>query len=433
MRISKTIFLTVVGALSLGAMTVLDSRPRLSLDNREDATVLEPVYAPPVEAVETTQLQPGETLSALFMRASIVGADLASLLRAVNTRKSLRSLDVGTEITIRRWAGRSETRSIELEFNPDTTIRVMRSDTGWTTALVLTPIVLDTMFVTGVIAAGKSLYESVAQDPSVALPVPDRVPLVHELAEIYKYKLDFAHDIRPGDRYTLVYEREARPDGSAREMRILAARIDAAAKRFDAVLFQGSGISGYYDLEGRSLRSGFSRYPVGYDRITSFFSRRRYHPVLGIYRAHLGTDFGAARGTPVGVTGDGTVSFAGRDGGYGNVVVVRHINGYSTRYAHLSRFARGVRPGKHVQMNDVIGYVGSTGLATAPHLHYELRLNGRAIDLRRAKLPGAPPLPSAYRDEYFDLVKERLELLQEGLLGAGVAKKPESVSSVGGS
>jgi murein DD-endopeptidase MepM/ murein hydrolase activator NlpD len=419
----RAIFLITVGVLSLGAMTVFDTRARSRADNVETAAVLEPVYALPVEHVETHQLELGQTLSALLMRASVNGADLAGLLRAIDERRNLRSLASGIEVSVRRWLSTGATRSVDLQLNADTTIRATRSDSGWTTALVLTPIVLDTMATSSTIGAGQSLYEAVVFDSLSEIPVTDRVGLVSDLASIYEYQLDFAHEIQPGDRYTLVYEREARPDGSARRLRILAARIDNRGTPHDAVLFQRPGLAGYYDLQGRSMRRGFKRYPVDYVRVTSSFAWRRYHPILGIYRAHLGTDFGAAQGTPVRATGDGTVTFAGRDGGYGNVVVIRHINGYSTRYAHLSRFASGVRAGRRVQMNNVIGYVGATGLATAPHLHYELRLNGRPIDFSKARIPSSPPLPVAYRDEYFALVKDRLELLQEAVLGAGLARK----------
>ncbi|MGH7469116.1 MAG: M23 family metallopeptidase [Longimicrobiales bacterium] len=419
----KAIFVTVVGVLSLGAMTVMDTRARSRVDNLESAAVLDPVYALPVERVETHQLELGQTLSVLLMRASLNGSDLAGLLRAIDERQNLRSLASGVEVTVRRWLSNGETRSVDLQLNADTTIRAMRSDSGWSTSLVLTPIVLDTLATSSTISAGQSLYEAIVFDSLAAIPVTDRVGLVSDLASIYEYQLDFTHEIQPGDRFTLVYEREARPDGSARRLRILAARIDNRGKRHDAVLFQRAGLAGYYDLEGRSMRRGFKRYPIDYVRVTSSFAWRRYHPILGIYRAHLGTDFGAAQGTPVKATGDGSVTFAGRDGGYGNVVVIRHTNGYSTRYAHLSRFASGIRPGRRVQMNNVIGYVGATGLATAPHLHYELRLNGRPIDFSRARLPSSPPLPPAYRDEYFALVKNRLVLLQEAVLGAGLARK----------
>src|SRR5690606_25861737 len=131
----------------------------------------------------------------------------------------------------------------------------------------------------------------------------------------------------------------------------------------------------YYDEKGGSLRRGFTRYPIEFARVTSRFNPNRKHPVLGVNRAHLGTDIGARTGTPVRSTADGTVTFAGKQGGYGNMVIVRHANGYTTRYAHLSRFAAGMRAGRKVALKETIGYVGQTGLATGPHLHYELRKN----------------------------------------------------------
>jgi murein DD-endopeptidase MepM/ murein hydrolase activator NlpD len=167
-------------------------------------------------------------------------------------------------------------------------------------------------------------------------------------------------------------------------------------------------------------------------RITSGFSWNRYHPILGIYRAHLGTDFGASSGTPVKAVGDGVVTSAGREGGYGNVVMIRHVNGYSTRYAHLSRFAAGVRAGRRVNMGEVVGYVGMTGLATAPHLHYELRLNGKPIKYDERKLPTSPPLPREYLKDYRELMQQRVALLEQAVLGTKVARLRAHNPAVGG-
>ncbi|MGH7504909.1 MAG: M23 family metallopeptidase, partial [Longimicrobiales bacterium] len=180
---------------------------------------------------------------------------------------------------------------------------------------------------------------------------------------------------------------------------------------YTAVHFASGDIDSYYDEAGKSLRTGFSRYPVKY-RITSSFNRRRYHPILGIYRAHLGTDFGVPKGAEANSTADGTVTFAGRNGGYGNLVKIRHAYGYETRYAHLSRFGPGIRAGVKVKQGQVIGRVGDTGLATAPHLHYELRRNGRAIDVRTAKLPDAPPIPKQYRSAFDRTARGELALLE---------------------
>jgi len=422
--------LIVIGGLSLAAMNVLE--PRTSIDNRDTAPLLGPIYAAPVEEVQTHALRRGETLSGVLARMSIAGGELHQLLGAVRERSNMRSMNEGTEITVRRWSGNNEARAVEVRLNADSTLRVTRVSMGWSTDVIITPTVVDTVFVAGQIDAGRSLYESIAYDSTLNLPAAERIRLVAELASIYEYKLDFAHEIQPGDRFALAYEREARPDGTARSRRILVSRIDNQGKRFDAIYFKHKDIQGYYDLEGASLKRGFKRYPVDYVRITSSFAPNRYHPILKVNRAHLGTDFGAPTGTKVKATGEGTIVTAGRSGGYGNLVEIRHINGYTTRYAHLSRFGPGIRAGKRVQADDVIGYVGATGLATAPHLHYELRQNGKPIDSRSAKLPGAPPMPVAYQDDFRVLMRDRLALLENALSGARYARStttmPQNVS-----
>lgn len=195
---------------------------------------------------------------------------------------------------------------------------------------------------------------------------------------------------------------------------------------YPAVWFDSPGHRGYFDREARSLATGFSKYPVALPRITSNFNPNRYHPILGTYRAHQGTDFGAATGTPVQATADGVVTFAGSNGGYGNMVEIRHVNGYTTRYAHLSRFASGVRSGTRVSQKQVIGYVGATGLATAPHLHYELRRNGQAINAMTAKLPEAPALTGRARDQFMAVAEVRLSLLDRIPAGGYYAEASEA-------
>jgi murein DD-endopeptidase MepM/ murein hydrolase activator NlpD len=278
--------------------------------------------------------------------------------------------------------------------------------------VVVTPIVVDTVYTSGEIAAGRTLYEAVVMEETSSVPVKDRTDLVYRLADVFEFKLDFSREIQPGDSYRLAYEREARPDGSARARRILAAEIVSAGKSYTAVLFDQPGAGPqYYDAQGGSLRKGFMRYPIEFARITSNFSPNRRHPVLGVSRAHLGTDIGARSGTPVRATADGTVTFAGRQGGYGNMVILRHANGLSTRYAHLRGFAKGIRSGARVSLKQTIGYVGMTGLATGPHLHYELRKNGQAINARTARLPDAPPLAAAHKQAFLALAEQRMALL----------------------
>jgi murein DD-endopeptidase MepM/ murein hydrolase activator NlpD len=418
-----------VGAAALfvvGFGTVLT--PNGELEPPADAPVLGAFYARPAEQIETHVLRRGETLSQVFERSGIT--DQSDLMMALMEFVNPRRLTDDTEITVRRLTGLTVPRTVDVRVNADSTIRLAHHDWGWQSELKVTPTTVDTVYALGTIERGRALYQTIAMDEGLNLPVQERYALAEQVVSIYKYKLDFAHDIQPGDQYRVVYEREARPDGSARSRRVLISEITNDGEDFTAVYFSANGRKGdYYDRAGKSLRYQFSKYPMSISRITSGFGQR-FHPVLGIYRAHLGTDFGASYGTPVQATGQGTVQFVGVKGGYGNMVILRHPNGYTTHYAHLSRFARGLRVGKEVEFEQTIGYVGATGLATGPHLHYELRKGGRAVNARTATLPGAPPLPSAYKRDFARLVEQRTALLnraeRRGPTYAARPTEPES-------
>ena len=427
-NLSRIVAVFVIALCSIGAFAVME--PRVADVDPARAPELGVLYAAPAERVETHQLARGETLTGVLAQSRITGPDMAELLLGLREHLNPRRLAAGVEITVRRWHSTDSMRAVEVRLNADTTVRLRRAESGWNSDVVVTPTVLDTVYAAGTIAAGRTLYETIVLDETSLVPPTDRTDLVMSLADIYEYKLDFTREIQPGDSYRFVYEREARPDGSARARRILAAELVSKDRPYTAVLFSGvEGTNSYYDAKGGSMRQGFSRYPVDFRRITSRFNPRRYHPVLGIYRAHMGTDFGVSTGTPVKATGDGTVIFVGRDGGYGNAIVLRHHGGYTTRYAHLSRFAKGLRVGKRVGLKEVIGYSGATGLVSGPHLHYELRLNGRAIDGQTAKLPGAPPLPAAQKAAFLAQAKVRLEVLERGQVPQ-YAVEPEASSNV---
>ena len=425
----KIISLVLIAAFSLGAVTLMPERveePDLSRAPR-----LGVVYAAPVERAETHVLRPGQTLSTVLAQARISGQEMADLLLGLREHMDPRRLPAGSEVTVRRWLRDDQPRAVDVRLDADRTVRLMKADLGWDGRIVLTPTKTDTLYAGGIIEAGRSsLYETVVFDPHSKLRPADRPQLVVELAGIYEYKLDFSREIQVGDSYRVAYERESRPDGSARSIHILSAEIVSRGQNYPAIWFDvDADAEGYYDNEARPLRNGFSKYPVEYRRITSAYNPRRYHPVLGVYRAHQGTDFGGGTGTPVMVTANGTVTFAGTNGGYGRMIEVRHINGYTTRYAHLSRFASGIRVGARVTQKDVIGYIGATGLATAPHLHYELRKNGRAVDAMKEKLPEAPQLPVKLREQFMALAPERSALLERATLPTGVlagAKTPDA-------
>ena len=429
----KAVALFAIGAVSLGAMTVWQPRDNKTVTDPAHAPVLQTVQVRPVEDVETRVIERGQTLSGVLSDLSVVGQDLADALLALREHQNPRRLTEGAEVTVHRWSSTGAPRSVELRLNADSTVILAKTDMGWDGKLVLTPTKIDTVFVAGHIDQGKTLYESLVLDETLNLPAAERIQLVDELADIYQYTIDFSHEIRAGDSYQIAYEREARPDGTARNRRILISEVVNQGKHVSAVYFKHGGIEGYYSKDGESLKKGFRRAPLDFARITSSFDWHRYHPILGIYRAHLGTDFGASPGTPVHAVADGVVQSAGWGGGYGNLVIIRHHSGYSTRYAHMRGFAHGIHAGVQVKQDQVIGYVGQTGLATGPHLHFELRHNGQATDWKKAKLPGAPPIPREYRYAFQTLVAERTALLDDAVAHTPkLAQGPQERSGAGG-
>ncbi len=219
------------------------------------------------------------------------------------------------------------------------------------------------------------------------------------MSEVLQWDLDFTRDLRLGDRFRVIYE-TVYLDGAYDSLGGISALVyDNGDRRLEAYRYGGEGR--YYDGDGRPLRKMFLRSPMRYSRVTSRFSHRRFHPVLKRYRPHYGVDYGAPTGTPVRATANGTVVFAGWDGGGGRTVKIRHPNGFLTAYLHLSRFARGISPGRSVRQGEVIGYVGATGLATGPHLDYRVQRGGRWIDPLSLKSEPAEPLPEEQLADFF--------------------------------
>jgi len=214
-----------------------------------------------------------------------------------------------------------------------------------------------------------------------------------QLADIFSSDVDFNRDLRQGDRFTVVYEANYAQGEFVGVGRVIAAEFTNQGRAHRAVYFQDEGgRGGYYGPDGKNVRKAFLRSPLAFSRITSRYTNARFHPVLRKWRAHRGIDYGAPTGTPVRATASGSVRFAGRKGGYGKLITLRHANGYGTRYAHLSRFGRGIRNGARVEQGQVIGYVGKTGLASGPHLHYEFLVNGKQRNPLKLALPPGPPI-----------------------------------------
>jgi murein DD-endopeptidase MepM/ murein hydrolase activator NlpD len=406
-----------IQALVLGAAAVLFVgsglfQPRVAPDPADVAPVLEAQYAAPAEVLDTHVLRRGETLSDVFQRAALGSGELSGLLLALREHIDPRRIMPNTEVLVRRWPADGSPRAVDVLLSSDSLVRLSRNPVGWDGEMQVTPTSVDTVVAAGVIPPGGSLYAAMVHDAGLDLPRKEREALLWRLAHIYGWELNFASDLRAGDSFRVIFERDARTDGTSRDARVLVAEVVNNGRTIPAILFDPTDDGGdYYDTEGKSLRLTFNRYPVDFPRITSNFSPNRYHPILQRNRPHLGTDFGTGHGAPVKTTADGTVSFAGWDGGYGNLIKIDHGNGYETRYAHLSRFGTGIRRGARVKQGQVIGFTGATGLATAPHLHYEIRHHGRAADARTMRLPAAPPVPEQHMAAFLALMAERSTLL----------------------
>lgn len=219
--------------------------------------------------------------------------------------------------------------------------------------------------------------------------------LASHLAIIFQWDIDFFKDIREGDTYTILYEERTYPDGETQIGNVLAARVFTQGRECYAFAFRNAdGVLNYFDATGKSLQKSLLRAPLRYSRISSNFTYKRRHPVTHTYKPHLGVDYVARVGTPVRSTGQGTVLVAGYARGNGNYVKIRHNSRYTTYYLHLKGFAKGIRKGRHVRQGQVIGYLGSTGLATAPHLDYRIKVDGRFVNPRTIRLPSKEPVPA---------------------------------------
>ena len=364
------------------------------------------VAGPPVFTVRDT-LRHRETLSQLFERRGVHGVDWTAVARAARSFNPGR-VRAGTVFTFRRRHGEDQPHAVVVRVSYDARLHLDRTDGAWAASVEEIPWQIDQVNVAGVVS--QNLYQ--AMDDAVGdevLPASARSELVWGLSEVYDWSLDFSRDIQPGDRFRVLAERLVSSEGEVRYGRVLAARLDATGKALYAFRYDDRDRPEFYDETGHSMKREFLRAPLEYRRISSRFSGSRRHPILGIRRAHVGTDFAAAYGTPVRAVADGTVGVAGYSGGLGNMVELRHNGGRSTRYAHLSGFAGGVRSGAQVRQGETIGYVGCTGLCTGPHLHYEFRIGGRAANPRRQFGVGAGALITATRRAGFE--QERLRLL----------------------
>jgi murein DD-endopeptidase MepM/ murein hydrolase activator NlpD len=325
-----------------------------------------------------------------------------------------RRLRAGLEVSLHKDAISDEPTRIELKPDANQRLRFIRTSNGWEGESVPIRWVTDTIRITGVIET--TLTEAAARAISEATLDRDaRIQFVNELADVNAWSVDFSRDPQPGDPFTAVVERLVSEEGAVRFGRVLASDITINSRRLTAFRYTpDGGKPGYYDAEGKALRREFLAAPLEFRYVSSGVSGRRFHPVLKIYRRHEGIDYAAATGTPVRAAANGTIVRAGRAGGYGNLVEIRHRNGITTRYAHLSWINPAYRPGRSVIQGELIGKVGSTGTATGPHLHYEFRVNGVPRDPRTMKFDAGEPLADKDRPGFAAQKRILSELLARG-------------------
>jgi murein DD-endopeptidase MepM/ murein hydrolase activator NlpD len=323
-----------------------------------------------------------DTLDGIFRRMALNKSDLAAIRNLPGIRQSLDFLKPGDAIKLTHTSG--DIQGLTRKVSETQTLEVVRQDAGFAAKMINNPV--ETRVRTATATIDSSLFQA-----AEAADISDMVAL--KLANVFGWDIDFVLDIREGDRFTAVYEQIYQDGKYLRDGEVLAAEFVNAGRVYRAVRFvSDTGSVGYYTPDGVAMRKAFLRAPVEFSRVSSAFNPHRLHPILNTIRGHMGTDYAAPTGTPVHAAGEGRVSFAGQRGGYGNAVVLAHGGNVSTLYGHMSRFARNIRVGSRVQQGEVIGYVGMTGLATGPHLHYEYLMNGVHKNPQTVKLPGAEPL-----------------------------------------
>lgn len=355
----------------------------------EEALVIDPLH-------QIIRVESGDTLSTVFAKVGLGASTLHEVLSSSKEAKQLTRLKVGQALEFNLSAD-GQLESLHSKLSDLESIALAKSEKGFSFKRELVKPEVQSAYVRGVI--NSSLFLSAK-----------RAGLSHSLtmglANVFGYDIDFAMDIREGDEFELIYEKKVVNGKQIGTGNILSARFTNRGKSFTAVRYTNKqGNSSYYSANGESMRKAFIRTPVDFARISSRFSTGRRHPVLNKIRAHKGVDYAAPRGTPIKAAGDGRITLAGRHGGYGNAVIIQHGQRYRTLYAHMNGFAKGIRNGSNVKQGQIIGYIGTTGLSTGPHLHYEFQVNGVHVDPLSQKLPMSDPIANSEKVRFMQLSK----------------------------
>lgn len=350
-----------------------------------------PTFTPVGDTIEFV-VRRNDTLDRMFRQLQLSLQDLAAIRGLPDLRQSLDMLKPGELITLVHADGLVQ--ALTRRLSDTETLTVKRLSEGFVAEVVETPIELRTVQKRGRIES--SLFVA-----GRAMGVSSDV-IMRLANDIFGWDIDFALEIQPGDEFGIVYEQRFREGEYVGDGKILAAEFINNGRTYRAVRYESEDgeVADYFTPSGDSMRKQFLRAPVDFTRISSNFNPRRRHPILNTIRAHKGVDYAAPTGTIIKAAGDGKVNLAGVQGGYGNVVILEHGGGVTTLYGHMSGFAKGLRSGVRVKQGQTIGFVGKTGAATGPHLHYEYRVNGAHKNPRTVPLPEAHPIPAAYLADF---------------------------------
>ena len=353
--------------------------------------------SPPTYKDLTATVAPGDSLSKVLTNKGISAQDIYKVSLADKKQKTLLQMKPGQTLnfTVNEVSG--ELTQLTLVLNRLESVTFKRNDQTFDREdIVRTPEIIQT-------------YKEAEINSSLfvdGLKSGIDQPLLIELANIFGWDIDFALDIRKGDSLSVLYEEKFLDGEKIGHGNIIAAQFINNGRTFQAIRYQTKKGANYYTPDGLAMRKAFIRTPVDFTRISSKFNPNRLHPIFKTSKPHRGVDYAAATGTPVKAAGDGKISFAGKQNGYGNVVIIDHGRGYQTLYAHLNGFARSTKRGARVQQGKIIAYVGQTGWATGPHLHYEFRINGTHKNPVTVKLPNDDPMPKADLKKYLPYAKE---------------------------
>lgn len=416
----KRVGIAVIVLLALpvfGLLTAFGVASDTQLERIERRDITEELVLPPAEALTfapadtnefrtSDRVQRGDTVAALLKRLGVDDQTAFNFLRTEKSARSIFQLRPGRTV---QAVVDNDQQLISLTYlhSPDQYLRVTRNEGGFVAEELAITSTAQTVYKSGTIKS--SLYAA-----TDSAEIPDAIAT--QIARIFSTDIDFHVDLRKGDRFSVVYEMLYQDGAFLRPGRVLSAEFVNAGKTFEAYLFtDGDGNDGYYSADGQNRAKSFLRSALAFSRVSSGFGGR-FHPLLKNWRQHTGVDFAAPKGTPIWATADGIVDFAGVKGGYGNVIEVRHTGGITTLYGHLSGFAAGVRRGSRVSQGQIIGFVGATGWATGPHLHYEFKVSGIHQDPLRVALPKAEPLAPRYLAAFQQAARgqgETLSLLRD--------------------